>query len=368
MTESVERKKIMVVDDAFANLHFMHKMLQSKDYHVVAFPDGEKALNATAKNPPDLIFLDIKMPGMDGFEVCDRLKADAATKDIPVIFLSALADTKNKIKAFAAGGVDYVTKPFQFDEVNARMETHLRLRGLQLELQALNDCKNLFMGMAAHDLRSPLAAIILMCELLIGQISHLLTEKQSEFLGVILTSSEFMIGLINDLVDVSAIESGHLSLNRRMIDITVPIIKSVEINRMFASQKNITIAISYPEQLPLVFADADRIGQVIDNLLSNAIKYSQPGTDISLRLSHENDKIIVLVADQGLGIPEKEQDKLFHAFGKTSVQPASKKERSTGLGLLIVKKIIEAHDGRVWFKSEPGKGTEFFFFLPSCQS
>ena len=144
--------------------------------------------------------------------------------------------------------------------------------------------------------------------------------------------------------------------------------RTVESNRLFASQKNMQIAISCPEQLPQVYADTNRIEQVINNLLSNVMKYSQPGTDISLRLSHENDKIIVLVADQGLGIPEKEQDKLFRAFGKTSVQPASKKERSTGLGLLIVKKIIEAHDGRVWFKSEPGKGTEFFFFLPSCQS
>lgn len=141
------------------------------------------------------------------------------TKITNMMAAEANTVSRMKIKAFAAGGVDYVTKPFQFDEVNARMETHLRLRGLQLELQALKDCKNLFMGMAAHDLRSPLAAIILMCELLIGQISHLLTEKESEFLGLILTSSEFMIGLINDLVDVSAIESGHLSLNRRMIDL-----------------------------------------------------------------------------------------------------------------------------------------------------
>jgi len=106
---------------------------------------------------------------------------------------------------------------------------------------------------------------------------------------------------------------------------------------------------------------------VIDNLLSNAIKYSQAGTDISLRLCPENDKIVVSIADQGPGIPEEEQEKLFNVFGKTSVRPASGKERSTGLGLLIVKKIIEAHGGIVWVQSEPGKGTEFFFSLPLSQ-
>jgi len=371
MIEATEHTNIMVVDDTPANLKLLQKMLHSKGYRVLAFLDGEKALNAAAKCPPDLIFLDIKMPGMNGFEVCERLKADAALKDIPVIFISALAETADKVKAFAAGGVDYVTKPFQFEEVNARLETHLRLRRQQIELrrqqnelQALNDLKNHFLGMAAHDLRTPLGGIMGISELLADQLSPLLTEKQSGFFDMLFASSQFMVGLINDLLDISAIESGHLILERRMVDITVPIIRSVEINGMFASKKNMSIAINCQEQLPQVFADINRIEQVINNLLSNAIKYSQAGTDIAVRLYHENNEVIISVADQGPGIPEKEQHKLFQAFGKTSVKPTSKKESSTGLGLLIVKKIMEAHDGRVWLLSEHGKGTEFFFSLP----
>jgi len=364
MIEATEHTNIMVVDDTPANLKLLHKMLKSKSYRVLAFPDGEKALKAAAKCPPDLIFLDIKMPGMDGFEVCERLKADAALKDIPVIFISALAETADKVKAFAVGGVDYVTKPFQFEEVNARVETHLRLRRQQIELQALNDLKNRFLGMAAHDLRSPLGAIMGIGELLAGQLSPLLTEKQSSFFDMLFASSQFMIGLINDLLDISAIESGYLTLERRMVDITVPIMRSVEINGMFASPKNMSIVINCQEQLPQVFADINRIVQVINNLLSNAIKYSQPGTDIAVRMYHENNEVIISVADQGPGIPEKEQHKLFQAFGKTSVRPISKEERSTGLGLLIVRKIVEGHDGRVWLLSEHGKGTEFFFSLP----
>jgi len=364
MIEATEHTNIMVVDDTPANLKLLHKMLKSKSYRVLAFPDGEKALKAAAKCPPDLIFLDIKMPGMDGFEVCERLKADAALKDIPVIFISALAETADKVKAFAVGGVDYVTKPFQFEEVNARVETHLRLRRQQIELQALNDLKNHFLGMAAHDLRTPLGGIMGISELLADQLSPLLTEKQSSFFDMLLSSSKFMIGLINDLLDTSAIESGHLTIERQMVDISVPIKRSIEINGMFASPKNISITIGCQEKLPLVFADINRIEQVINNLLSNAVKYSQPGTDIAVHLRHENNEVIISVADQGPGIPEKEQHKLFHAFGKTSVRPTSKKERSTGLGLLIVRKIMEAHEGRVWLLSEDGKGTEFFFSLP----
>ena len=173
-----------------------------------------------------------------------------------------------------------------------------------------------------------------------------------------------MIGLINDLLDISAIESGHLSLERQPVDITAPITRIVELNRVLASPKNMPIAISCPEQLPHVFADVSRIGQVINNLLSNAMKYAQPGTDIAVHLRQENKELIISVADQGPGIPEKDQHKLFQAFGKTSVRPVSKEERSTGLGLLIVKKIVEAHEGRIWFITEPGKGTEFFFSLP----
>jgi len=135
MDQLPETANVMVVDDTPANLNLLQKMLLDKGYRVLAFPDGKMALAAAAKHPPDIILLDINMPEMNGFEVCERLKADAVLKEIPVIFISALIETEDKIKAFALGGVDYVTKPFQFEEVNSRVETHLRLRRQQLELE-----------------------------------------------------------------------------------------------------------------------------------------------------------------------------------------------------------------------------------------
>ena len=367
MTEAKEKGNIMVVDDTPANLKILQEVLQTRGYRVLASPDGNTALKVAARNPPDLILLDIVMPEMDGFEVCKRLKADAALREIPVIFISALNETEDIVKAFAVGGVDYVTKPFRFDEVNARVDTQLRLRKQQLELIALNEQKDHFLGMAAHDLRSPLGGIMGCSELLADELAPLLTASQVKLFGQIIKSSEFMSGLINDLLDISAIESGHLSLERRPVDIAVSIMSCVEINRALAAKKNMAVTLSCPEILPNVFADVYRIEQVMNNLLSNAMKYAQPGTEITVRLSHEKEEVIISVADQGPGIPEKEQDKLFHAFAKTSVKTTAG-ERSTGLGLLIVKKIVDAHEGRIGFLSEPGKGSEFFFALRAMSS
>ena len=367
MTETKERGNIMVVDDTAANLKILQEVLQTKGYRVLAVSDGETALKVAARNPPDLILLDIIMPEMDGFEVCKRLKADAALREIPVIFISALTETEDIVKAFAVGGVDYVTKPFQFEEVNRRVETHLRLRKQQLELIALNEQKNHFLGMAAHDLRNPLSGIICYSGLLADELAPLLTASQVKLFGQIIKSSEFMGGLINDLLDISAIESGHLSIERWPVDITASILSCVEINRALAAKKNMAVTLSCPEKMPNVFADVYRIEQVMNNLLSNAMKYAKPETEISVRLRREKGEVIISVADQGPGIPEKEQDKLFHAFAKTSVK-ATAGERSTGLGLLIVKKIVDAHEGRIGFTSEPGKGTEFFFALPTIPS
>jgi len=356
---------IMVVDDTPANLKLLQDMLQAKGYLVRTFPRGAMALAAAANKPPDLILLDINMPEMNGFEVCERLKSDNALKDIPVIFISALSETEDKVKAFSFGGVDYITKPFHFDEVSARVETHLRLRRQQLELKELNALKDRFLGMAAHDLRNPLGAIMSFSVYLAEEFSPSLTESQAEMFDIIGKSSHFMLGLINNLLDVSVIESGHLNLDQQLIDIKALITRSVKINSVLTTTKNMTITVSCPEQLPQVFADPNKIEQIINNLISNAIKYSQPGTEITVTLCCDNNEVIISVADQGPGIPETEQHKLFKAFGKTTVRPTSKEESSTGLGLHIVKKIIEAHGGKIWFKSELAKGTEFFFSLPN---
>jgi signal transduction histidine kinase len=358
------QETIMVVDDTPANLKLLTDILQAKGYLVLTFPRGALALAAAAKNPPDLILLDINMPEMNGFEVCERLKADETLKDIPVIFISALTETEDKIKAFSLGAVDYVTKPFQCEEVNARVESHLRLRRQHIELRTLNSLKNHLLGIAAHDLRNPLSAIFSLNEILIGELSPTLTTEQTDYFDMITASGTFMIRLLNDLLDVSAIESGNLSLERQLSDISALTTNILEINRIFATQKNMTIIFTCLEDLPSVFVDAHRIEQVINNLISNAMKYAQPGTDIRITLHHENNEIVISVADQGPGIPEEDQHKLFKAFGKTSIKPVSDEDRSTGLGLLIVKKIVEAHGGRIWFKSELTKGTEFFFSLP----
>ncbi|MEI7671630.1 MAG: response regulator, partial [Deltaproteobacteria bacterium] len=251
---SDRQETIMVVDDTPANLNLLQKMLQDKGYRVLAFPDGKMALAAAARHAPDLILLDINMPEMNGFEVCERLKADEALKEIPVIFISALTKTEDKVKAFSVGGVDYVTKPFQFEEVHSRVQTHLRLRRQQVELKTLNELKDHFLKMAVHDLRNPLGAIMGFSGFLLDELKPSLTERQAEFFDIILTSSKFILGLVNDLLDISVIGSGHLSIRSQPCDIRTLIMKSVEINRVFTTKKNMSITINSPEQLPEVVA------------------------------------------------------------------------------------------------------------------
>lgn len=358
-----QKQTVLVVDDMPDDLTLISGLLKDS-YKVKIAHDGKRALTvAMSGTPPDLILMDIMMSVMDGYEACRYLKENAETKDIPVIFLTAKAEEEDEMKGFDLGAVDYITKPISPPIVLARVQTHLRLRRQQIELKALNDLKNHFMGMAAHDLRNPINAIKGFSEFLVEELSPSLTPSQIRCFDIIHNSSEFMLGLINNLLDISVIESGHLTIEKQLVDLSVPITRIIETNRLFASKKDMKIALFHPEGLPQVFVDINRIEQVLNNLLSNAMKYSQPGTDIIVRLRYESSEIVISVADQGPGIPEREQHKLFRAFGKTSVEPTSG-ERSTGLGLLIAKKIVEANEGRIWFISEMGKGSEFFFSLP----
>src|SRR4051812_5078563 len=194
---------VFIVDDNPHNLALLSKILGSAGYRVRAANRGRRALEMIQALPPDLVMLDVMMPEMDGYEVCQRLKADPATREIPVMFISALSEAMDKLRGFAEGAVDYVTKPFDAAEVLARVDTQLRLYRLQRD-------KNRFLGMAAHDLRSPLTVLVGYSEFL---AQTPLTDEQRDFVDQIRTTTRFMQALVSDLLDLSAIEAGRLQLN-----------------------------------------------------------------------------------------------------------------------------------------------------------
>ena len=248
-------------------------------------------------------------------------------------------------------------------DITERKLAEEALRQSNVQLRELNNQKNEFLGMAAHDLRNPIAVIQNSSLILSRYSSENLSEKQKEFLKKIYDTSKFMLELLNSLLDISKIESGKLELEKTKNDYPEFVRRNIEFNRFFATEKNISIESALSDDIPPVDFDRNKIEQVLNNLISNAIKYSHPNTTIRIEVLKDKDFVVTKVIDQGQGIPENELPHVFKAFQKASAKPTAG-EKSTGLGLAIVKKIVEGHQGIIGVESEVGKGSNFFFRLP----
>ena len=230
-------------------------------------------------------------------------------------------------------------------------------------LVALNEEKNRLLGMAAHDLRNPLGVIMSYAKFLDRMAGARLDAKELQFVAQIEKSSQFMLHLLEDLLDVSQIESGKLNLAKAPADLAALVQNNIELNRVLAGAKDIAIELALPEALPPVDIDATKIEQVLNNLVSNALKYSHPGTTVRVSLAAAEGEAVLSVRDQGQGIPADELSNLFQAFSKTTVKSTAG-EKSTGLGLAITRKIVEGHGGRIGVESRVGEGSTFSFSLP----
>jgi signal transduction histidine kinase len=258
---------------------------------------------------------------------------------------------------------------------NAHAELFLQIAGqlsmivekgrLYQQLIELNQMKNRFLGIAAHDLRNPIAVIMNYVEYLLEGHPGKITESQDNILNKIHKVSEKMLNLVNELLDVNAIEAGRLELIMHPVDLTTYLKECYEENLLLSKAKSIELALDLEPELPVMVMDPHRIDQVMNNLINNAIKYSYPNTTITLRARVVDQDVAISVQDQGQGIPAQEVDKLFAEFCKTSVQPTAG-EKSTGLGLAIVKRIVELHGGRIWMESKVGIGSTFTFSLPKA--
>ena len=231
------------------------------------------------------------------------------------------------------------------------------------ELEKLNEEKNRLLGMAAHDLRNPLAVILLYAEFLENETGAVRHEEQRKIVAAIRQTSEFMLRLVDDLLDVSTIESGRLTLDLQTADLAGLVARNVHLNSTLAAKKDIAIEFE-PPSLPVQLSfDVGKIEQVLNNLIGNAIKFSHRGTRVTVQLTNADDYAKVAIEDQGQGIPEADLPKLFQPFSKISVR-STDGEQSTGLGLAICRRLIEGHGGRIGVESEVGRGSTFFFTLP----
>jgi signal transduction histidine kinase len=364
-------RKILIVDDDRINLRILTGILRPDGYTLAEADSGERALEVYAQFHPDLVLLDVMLPGLNGFETCRTLHKTYGAETAPVIFITAKSESDDVVEGLTAGGIDYLPKPFRPKEALARIRTHMHNRLLveqqRLLVEQLNKAdaaKNRFLGMAAHDLRNPLASIRALSEFLQDGTVGPLSAEQIDLVQTIHTASQQMLGLVNELLDVATIESGEMKMSLESHNLAEIIDKSVYLANIEAERKKTHI--TFENVLPpiLVKIDAAKMKQVIDNLLSNAVKYSPPGSQITALLTADDNGCSFAVRDQGPGIPDNERDKLFQDFGRLSAKPTGG-EKSVGLGLAICRKIVEAHGGTIVAENlpAPAGGCEFRVIL-----
>ncbi len=359
---------ILVVDDTPANLQLLAGMLKGHGYRVRPVNSGEQALRAVEIQAPDLVLLDITMPDMDGYEVCRRLKDNEHWRDIPVLFISALNSTDDKIRAFRAGGVDYVSKPFQFEEVEARVRTHLELLRQKRELaEALARMRQLqvlrdnLVHMVVHDMRSPLMAVQMALALLEeGQDAS--PGSEVEMLATARRGVQQLVEMVAQILDINRMEGGQMQLDLRPFDLAALGREVADSLRPLAATRSLVVAPTGPVQ---AFGDIDVVRRMIANLIANALKFTPESGSVVVTAAGAAEDARIFVKDSGPGI-----DPAFHAriFDKYTQIEGPAKKAGAGLGLTFVKMAAEAHGGRVSLESAPGQGSTFGLVLPAPAS
>jgi len=352
---------ILIVDDTPANLSVLVDTLSEAGYKLMVAEDGEDALAQTARAQPDLVLLDVMMPGVDGFETCRRLKAQPGTQDIPVIFMTALTDTAEKVRAFSAGAVDYITKPIQHEEALARISTHLTIRRLRHELQQQLALKERFMRIAGHDLRNPLCLILMSGELARRKGA---TPAVSEYLESIHASAQQMRRIIDTFLNIRKPgDTPRSAMDRSDLNLIAAAVAAQ--NEPAVERKNLILSLDVAENLPLAKAEAGCVYQALSNYVSNAIKFHPPGGGrIVVRTLLMGTRLRAEVQDRGPGVAPHERSRLFGEYSKLS-NPPTGGEDSTGLGLSIVKQLVEAERGIVGADFPEDGGSIFWFEVPA---
>jgi len=362
---------ILIVDDVPANLKVLADILKSEGYKVRPVPNGTMALQVALKEKPDLILLDIMMPDMDGYEVCRRLKESDMLKDIPVIFISALNDTKDIVKALQCGGVDFITKPFQAEEISARVNTHLKLHQQSVmlleqskELLQLNASKDKFLSIIAHDLRGPLGGFMGLSEMIADESQLLSPDKKQDMIRILSDSARNIYNLLENLLEWSKMQQGHTAFNPQITELKRLVTDCTKLLFDVSRKKDINITVDVDNDQK-VFADFNMFQSVIRNLVSNAIKFTPKGGRVIISADlTENKTLVISVKDTGIGMNGEMVDNLF-CLSVNNSRPGTEGENSTGLGLLLCKEFVERHGGEIWVESEEGNGSRFSFTIPN---
>jgi len=365
-----EKNNLLVVDDTIDNLRLLAVMLSEKGYQVRKAINGKIAINTIQQMPPDLILLDINMPDLNGYEVCQLLKANPLTNEIPIIFISALDDVLDKIRAFQAGGSDYIIKPFQAEELIARIENQLTIRQqkeqLEIEIQERKKTEQalqVYLHVVSHDLRNPVLGMSLI-------LKNSLTSDETDSETISLSRSivermakscDRQLELINSLVETQQFERGGVILNCQPLSLENFLHQFAIEWQPLLNQHSARLILNIPPDLPAIWADNNLLWRVFENLIANSLKYNTNDLEICIKAEKKDDTICCTVQDNGIGLDSQQADSLFEQYQRGT---HANRTLGLGLGLYLCRQIIEAHGGQIGAIASPNQGAEFWFTLP----
>lgn len=363
--------KVLIVDDVISNVLLLKVLLNNEKFQIVTASNGTEALAQVKNEKPDLVLLDVMMPDISGFDVAKQMKADPGMSDIPIIFLTALNSTADIVKGFQVGGNDFISKPFNKEELIIRVTHQISLVAAKRIIVAqTEELRKTIMGrdklysVIAHDLHSPMGSIKMVLNMLILNLpSETIGEEMYELLTMANQTTEDVFSLLDNLLKWTKSQIGKLKVVYQEFNM-VEVVEGVsEIFTMVAGLKNIKIVQDMPVVPVVVRADIDMLKTVIRNLISNAIKFSNEGSEVLVSLTEEDGMAIISVKDSGCGIDEENQKKLLHTDTHFSTFGTNNEEGS-GLGLLLCQDFIVKNGGKLWFTSKKGEGSTFSFSVP----
>lgn len=353
---------VLVVDDTEQNLSVVGNILLENDYEIQLVTSGEEAFESLNEIIPDLILLDVMMPGMDGHEVIRRLKSDDRYKEIPVIFLTAKVETEDVVKGFELGAVDYVTKPFRKAELLARVRTHIKLKNTENDLRDLIKMKDRLFSIIGHDLRGPIGTFMMVMDTITDESRDLPEEKIKRYLQQMKDTSKGAYGLLENLLTWARSQQKLVSFEPSVQSLHDIVEDTIKVLDGTAKSKFITLK-NEVQPGTTGFFDKNSISTVVRNLISNSLKFTNKDGEIIISSTKNDNELQVSVKDSGIGMSEEAVKKLFKKDQITTTR-GTNGEKGTGLGLLLCKDFIMGNSGRIWVESEQGKGTVFFFSLP----
>ena len=365
MKNFVSDYTILIVDDIPTNVMLVQAILKKEGYSLVTAESGVEALQIAQERHPNLILLDIMMPEMDGYEVLQRLKSDPKTNDIPVVIMSALSDMPSIMKGYQLGATEYVTKPFQREELVKRIAHRFELYSVERikqELESAIEFRDMLYSVVTHDLRAPLGTL----KMLNNSALKLIDKEKAgedvyEMLLTMNKTSEETFQLLENLMNWNKLNQNQTKLHLQKADVNGLIESVISVYIPIAEQKRVTIVAKGLEAVLMGMVDVDKVKTIVRNLLSNSVKFCYEGGTITILSYVKDDCLYFSIKDRGRGIKEEDKPKLFNEkhFSTFGVNG----ENGSGLGLLICKSFVELHGGKFWFESAVGEDTTFFFSL-----